>query len=309
MLISYNHLTYVFILLLSNGGEFKLLSLLLDNHSWYVLFKIHWIAIFTYGAYLYYKNIINSPLYRVTGNQRLYFMIAIVTLLLLKATPLDVLGKHYLFSAHLLQLSFTYFIAIPLLILSFPVDFLRQLIWHHRTKLLVSLLSHPWLSLITFNGLLTLYLIPAVYTFVQGHFLLHVLFQFILLTTSIFMWWVIIQPIPEMKELNYLLRAAYIFFASLALIPIGFYFILVEQAHFPVYMQVEGVIFPSLTAVYDQQIAGGILKITQMFSYAFALLFIILEWGRREEAKEGQVDDENIRYVRGVVIHMNKDKK
>lgn len=286
-----------------------MLSFLLENHSWYALFKIHWIALFAIGTYLYSKNIVKSPFYRVTSNQRFYFLTAIVTLLLLKATPIDVLGKHYLFSAHLFQLAFTYFVAIPLLILSFPVDFLRQLIWHHRTKFTVSLLSHPWLSLITFNGLLTLYLIPAVYTFVQGHFLLHALFQLILLTTSIFMWWVIIQPIPEMKELNHLLRAAYIFFASLALIPIGFYFILVQQAHFPIYQQVEGIIFPFLTTIYDQQLAGGILKVTQMFSYAFALLLIILEWGRREEAKEGQIDDENIRYVRGVVIHMNKDKK
>ena len=283
-------------------------SYLLENHSVYSLFKLHWLVLFILFTYIYMKRIVVGHLYNVSSSQRLYFFIAIFLLIALKATPIDVMGRYYLFSMHVLQISFICFIVIPLLILSMPRNFLRQLIWNHRARLIATVLSHPWLSLITFNGLLSVYFIPNVYTFLQTIPVLSILYQLILIISAIFMWTIIIQPIREFQTINYLLRAAYIFFASLILMPIGFYFIIVQDVHLPFYQDVEGLIAPALTIIYDQQLAGGILKLTQMFSYALALLFIMLEWGRREQAREGTVDVENIRYVRGVVIHLDNKK-
>jgi len=285
------------------------LSTLGEKHHFYSLFKIHWLLFLLICVYFYHQRIVNNSYYNITRNQLFYFYTAITLSILIKATPLDMIGNHYLFSAHILQLSIIYFIVIPLFILSFPRSFYRQILWNHRLRFAVTILSHPWLSLITFNGLLTLYLIPVVYTFLQTHLILHIICQLILFITAVFMWVVIIEPVPEMKVLGHLMRAAYIFFASLALMPIGFFFVIVQKVHFPIYFAVEGTIFPVLTVIYDQQLAGGILKITQMFSYCFALLFIVLQWGKREEAKEGTIDEENIRYVRGVVIHLDNNKR
>lgn len=284
-------------------------SILMEEHTLYSLFKLHWLILFLVIIFIYFKKIVFNQQYTITASQIIYFFIAMILLIGLKASPIDVIGKYYLFSAHVLQLSFIFFIAIPLLILSLPRDFLRQLVWNYRTRLFVTILSHPWLSLFTFNGLLSLYLLPPVFNFLQQYVILHLLAQFILFINAIFMWFVIIQPVPELNTNHPLLRAAYIFLASVLLMPIGFYFVLVQKGHFPVYIEVEQVLTPLLTVIYDQQLAGGILKITQMFSYAFALLFITLEWGRRELAKEGTVDDKNIRYVRGVVIHLVQRKK
>lgn len=255
------------------------------------------------------SKVIRSPLYDVSGNQQFYFFAAMATLFFLKATPLDVVGTYYLFSVHTLQMAFTYFIAIPLLILSLPVNLLRQYIWHHQTRLIVNILSHPWISLITFNGLLSIYFIPTVFKFIHTNVWIAIIVQIILFISAIFMWFVIIHPLPEIKGLSFLMRAFYIFLASLILIPIGFFYVVVQTAHFPMYMEVEGILLPGFTAVYDQQAAGGILKITQIVSYAYALLVIAFKWGREEEAREGQVDEENIRYVRGVVIHLDKNDR
>jgi len=286
-----------------------LFDYLLANHSLYSLFKVHWIIIFLAITYLYITKVIRSPNYDVTGKQQFYFFVAMATLFFIKATPVDVVGTYYLFSAHTLQMSFTYFIAIPLLLLSVPINLLRKYIWHHQTRLVVNILSHPWISLITFNGLLSIYFIPNVFKFVHGHLWIAIIVQIILFISAIFMWFVIINPLPEIKGLSYLLRAFYIFLASLILIPIGFFYVVVQVAHFPMYMEVEGVLLSGFTAVYDQQAAGGILKITQIVSYAFALLVIAFKWGREEQAREGQVDEENIRYVRGVVIHLDKNDR
>jgi len=254
-------------------------------------------------------KVIRSPLYQVSGNQIFYFFTAMIFLFFIKATPFDVIGTYYLFSVHTLQMSLTYFIFIPLLILSLPTNLLRQYVWHHQTKFIVTLLSHPWMSLITFNGFLSIYFIPSVFTFVQSNLLLSVVVHVILFISAVFMWFVIINPIPEIKGLSYMLRAFYIFLASVILLPIGFFYVVVQIAHFPMYEAVAGALIPGFTAVYDQQAAGGLLKILQLGSYSYALLIIAFKWGRLEQSREGQVDEENIRYVRGVVIHLDKDDK
>lgn len=275
----------------------------------YTLFKVHWIIIILAVVYFYIKTIIQSPLYSVTSKQKFYFFTAIILLLVVKATPFDVISTHYLFSAHIMQLSVVFFISIPLLILSLPVNFLRQYIWNHRTRFALNILAHPWLTLITFNGLLTIYLIPAVFNIIHTNIFLSFITQAILFVSAIFMWWVIIHPVPEIKGLDYLLRALYIFLASLALFPIGFYYVIIQSAHFPVYIPVERELIHSLSSIYDQQLAGGILKVMQLASYSFVLLILLFKWGKQEEAKEGSVDEEHIRYARGVVIHLDKEKK
>lgn len=281
--------------------------MLISNHHWYALFKLHWLILSLFGLYLYQKYIVISPIYAVTKSQKIYFYIGISLFFLLKATPIDVIGTDYLFSMHTLQISFIYFIVVPLILLSLPVNFLRQALWNHQTRFVVKILSHPWLSLITFNGLISIYYIPTIFNVVHGNFFLSMLAQLILAVNAFFMWWVIINPVPEIKGLSYLLRALYIFLASTILMPTGFFYIVVLKAHFPIYMANSGDIIPVLTAIYDQQLAGGILKFTQITSYAIALLIIFFRWGKQEQAMEGKVDEKHIRYTRGVVIHLKKE--
>lgn len=281
----------------------------MSDHHWYELFQLHWVIISLVAVFLYRKYIVTSSLYAVSRNQVTYFYMAVTLFALLKATPLDLIGTHYLFSAHTLQLSLIYFVVVPLLLLSLPVNFLRQYIWHHQTRFALNLLAHPWLTLVAFNGLIAIYYIPTVFNLVHGSALLSFLMQAVLFVNAFFMWWVIIHPIPEMKGLTYLLRALYIFLASTILMPTGFFYIVIQKAHFPAYLATEGELLPILNAIYDQQLAGGILKFIQIGTYAIALLLIFYRWGKQEEAMEGKVNEENIRYARGVVIHLNKDDK
>lgn len=236
-------------------------------------------------------------------------MSAIVFLYIVKGSPIATMAKHYLFSAHVLQLSVIFFIVIPLFILSLPTSFLRRYFWHHRTRFLIGILGRPWLNAILFNGLLTVYFIPSVFNVIQENIFLMLISQTVLIILACLMWWVIISPIPEVSNIPYLTRIAYIFFASLILMPIGVFFLIIQKAHYPIYEAVAGDLIPILTAIYDQQLAGGILKVVQLTSYIIALLHIVLTWGREEEEREGEVDDENIRVVQGVVIHLRNDKK
>src|SRR5699024_4100006 len=87
----------------------NMLEMLLSNHGWYDLFKIHWLIISAIVALLYIKYIIRSPLYSVTKAQQTYFFIAVGFFLLLKVTQIDIIGAYYLFSVHTLHLSLLLF--------------------------------------------------------------------------------------------------------------------------------------------------------------------------------------------------------
>ncbi|HLR64732.1 MAG TPA: cytochrome c oxidase assembly protein [Pseudogracilibacillus sp.] len=285
------------------------MQFLLEHHSWYALFQLHWLVILGLAVYFYYKKIQHSPIYKVTGKHLFSFYTAIFSLLLIKVTPLTVLAQHYLFSAQVFADSIIFFVIVPLFILGFPVSFYRRYVWDHRVKFALRILSHPWLTLIVFNGVLTVYYVPTIFNIAHSNYISSALVQILLTFTAFFMWWVILQPIPELKNFEFLLRAAYIFFASVALMPIGFFFLIKLEAHFPIYIENAHAIIPALTPIYDQQLAGGVLKITQMFSYAVALLFIMFSWAKSEQEFEGQADDKHIRYVRGIVVHLPKDDK
>src|SRR5699024_8700008 len=128
--------------------------------------------------------------------------------------------------------------------------------------------------------------------------------QSVMMFLAILMWWEIITPLPEEKKLTYLARIGYIFLLAMLLMPIGFFLLLVQDAVYPAYEAMAGEILPLLNAVYDQQLGGGILKAIQLGSYMFALFYILRKWGMEEDAREGEIDDENIRVARGVVIYL-----
>jgi len=89
--------------------------------------------------------------------------------------------------------------------------------------------------------------------------------------------------------------------------PIGiFLLIVISQVHYPAYEATASQFIPSMTAVYDQQLGGGLLKAIQLLSYGIALFYLVKNWGRKEDENEGNVDDEHIRIVQGVVIHLPK---
>src|SRR5699024_12047367 len=163
------------------------------------------------------------------------------------------------------------FLVVPFLLLSLPKNFLRQSLWHHQAKFILKILAHPWISLITFNGLISIYYIPTVFNVVHNNILLSGLAQLILFINAFFMWWVIINPIPELKGLIYLMRALYIFLASTILIPTVFFYIFIQQAHFPMYLATEGEIIRELTLDYDQQLLGGLLNFIRIIKYAQTL--------------------------------------
>src|SRR5699024_9017975 len=119
-----------------------------------------------------------------------------------------------------------------------------------------------------------------------------------------------INPLPEMSRLNHILRSAYIFFASALLIPISFYYIVIQKSLYLVYQSAMFEFIRCFTPIHDQLLAISSLNIFKITSYIVALLFILIIWRQKEEEDDDSENKKNIRYARGVVVHLpNKDDR
>ncbi|VEF47374.1 cytochrome c oxidase assembly factor ctaG [Bacillus freudenreichii] len=278
-----------------------------SNYAWYEMWSPITFLMIALASFIYAKNIIHDSNYKVTGKQMAYFYVAATSLYIVKGSPLKIAADHFSFSAHVLELMTVLFIVLPLFILSLPSQWARQYFWNHRLKFTLKLLGHPWMAALLFNGALTAYFVPEIFNIIQQSAALSFISQIFLLITGFLMWWTIIMPLPEISKFSYFTRVAYIFLNAVLLMPIGIFLLIgISTAHYPIYAEVAGQLLPSITAVYDQQLGGGILKAVQLTSYGIALFYLIVNWSKKEDELEGKIDDENIRIVRGVVIHLPK---
>ncbi|GGK02101.1 hypothetical protein GCM10007063_25450 [Lentibacillus kapialis] len=279
------------------------------DYAWYELVSPITLVTAVLLCYWYGRTIIKSPHYNVTSKHKTYFFTAIILFYLVEGSPFALAADDYLVSALVFQLSTMAFVVVPLFILSLPKRYLKVFFWHHkRSHIAKFLFAHPWPLAVLFNGLVTVFLIPSVFNAVTGNTLLQFLYEVLLVTFAFLTWWIIIQPLKEISDHSYFMRVAYVFFTALFLMPIGIFLLVIQDPLYPAYTAVSGQLLPALTAVYDQQLAGGVLKFLQLSSYSVALFYLLKMWGLQEEENEGNVD-EDTRVVQGVVIKLNEHNK
>nr|WP_238941789.1 cytochrome c oxidase assembly protein [Bacillus sp. REN10] len=220
--------------------------------------------------------------YKVTNRQRFFFFTAVVLFYLFKGSPIAVVSADQLFSAHVLQLMVMLFIVPPLSIMSLPVDFLRSYFWSYQKRRVMKWLTHPFSSALLFNISLSAYFAPPIFNGMIDHSFLVVVCQGALLVFAFIMWWTIITPLPEMTKLSESVRVLYIFLASLLLLPIGIFLLASGHPHYTLYQEGQQIL-PSLSALGDQQLGGGLLKGIQLTTYGIALFVIMSKWAKKEE--------------------------
>ncbi|ALX48869.1 cytochrome c oxidase assembly protein [Lentibacillus amyloliquefaciens] len=279
---------------------------LLSNYAWYELLGPVTLLAAALLCYWYVRTMIKSPHYHTTTTQKVYFFTAVTLFYLAEGSPFAVIAEEYLVSALIFQLSIMAFVVVPLFILSLPNGYLDIFFWRHkRLKIAGFLFKHPWPLAVIFNGLITVYLIPLFFNVINGNMLLQFLYEVLVVLFAFLTWWVIIQPSDEIADHSYFMRVAYVFFTTLFLMPIGIFLLVIQDPVYTTYTGVAGELIPALTAVYDQQAAGGLLKFVQITCYSIALFHLLKKWGLQEEENEGKVDDDT-RVVQGVVIKLNE---
>jgi cytochrome c oxidase assembly factor CtaG len=217
--------------------------------------------------------------------QALAFAGGVLALLAALASPLDGLGDHYLFSAHMLQHVLLGDIAPLLLLLS-----LSRVIMRPLTRRLMSVeralgpLAHPLTGLFLWLGLMYLWHVPALYDAALEHPLVHLVEHAAFFTAGVAVWWPLIQPVPMRRRMTGLWPLAYIGTAKFGLAALGLYLTWSSNVLYPFYEGVPRVW--GLTAIQDQNVGGAIMMLEQSITFVIVLAGVFVGMLSRSEAEQ-----------------------
>jgi putative membrane protein len=210
---------------------------------------------------------------------------AMVALLAALVSPIDGLGEHYLFSAHMVQHVLLGDIAPLLLLLA-----LSRVIMRPATRRLTGVeralgpFASPAAAIALWLGLMYLWHVPALYDAAVEHAPVHLLEHVSFFAAGIALWWPLIQPVPMRRRLTGLQPLAYIGAAKAGLAALGLYLAWSTNVLYPYYEQTPRIW--GLSPIEDQNIGGVIMMVEQ--SLTLVIVMVVLFVGMLARSEEEQ---------------------
>jgi putative membrane protein len=246
---------------------------------------------------------------KVSKKQQFYFVAGIVLMYFMKGGPVDLLG-HIIFSAHMTEMAVLFLVVPPLLILGLPIWLLETIVSKQFMQIMLKILGKPLIALFVFNGLFSLYHLPAIFDVVKTDATLHSIYMLVLFFTSLMMWWPVLNPLPEYQTLSDIKKIGYIFANGMLLTPACALIIFSGQPLYATYtdpqmwakamelcvpsgtlssLNITGPDFLNwMPVLEDQQTGGIIMKIIQEIVYGTVIGYVFFRWARREREKDKQ---------------------
>ncbi|MGI8314010.1 cytochrome c oxidase assembly factor CtaG [Halobacillus mangrovi] len=242
---------------------------------------------------------------RPTALQQTMFYLGMLLLYIIKGSPIDLIG-HIMFTAHMTQMALYYLLFPILVIKGIPNWIFRKLFNMKGLRPVFRLGTKPLLSLILFNGLFSLYHMPAIFDFTKSNEWAHAITTTVILIFAFFMWLSVFPPLQEMDRLSPILKIGFIFANGVLITPACGLIIFAGSPIYETYSQsgawlqamslcvpadvLNGIAqnltgpntFTPMPLVEDQQLGGIIMKIAQEIIFGSVIAYIFFSWFNRE---------------------------
>ncbi|OYD59808.1 hypothetical protein CGZ90_03495 [Fictibacillus aquaticus] len=254
----------------------------LSHYSFFELYHPEVFLLVLIAGVFYFKKFGKST----TMLQKICILAALLLIYAIKGSPISIIGHHYLFSVHMVQMAILYLMIPPLVIIGIPAAFWKKYLFgetiYHKV---FAALTKPLIALILFNTLFSFYHLPMIFDAVTGSMTLHYIYHTILFLTAFTMWWPVLTPVDSDDQLSDLKRVGYIFGNGVLMTPAC---ALIMFADSQLYAAYEGVpqLFGYMTPLEDQHVGGVMMKIIQEVVYAFVLGLIFYRWVKKERQKD-----------------------
>jgi len=160
----------------------------------------------------------------------------VLLMLLTLIGPLDFLGDHYLFSAHMLEHLLLYLTVPPLLLLGLPPAPVESLLSIEIAAKAERFLRRPTIACLVAVGTMWLWHLPVLYNAALNHDGLHAVEHLSLLLTGTIFFWPILTPLPS-HRLSPIVGTVYIFAAMSANMLLGILLTYSPLGYYPTYMR------------------------------------------------------------------------
>ncbi|HEY9712169.1 MAG TPA: cytochrome c oxidase assembly protein, partial [Chroococcales cyanobacterium] len=231
-----------------------------------------------------------AVLYLLTNKKRsglktFNFMAGVLLILFSLVSPLETLGHHYLFSAHMVQHMLLGSVAPPLLVAGLTEDSVRTCLNHAWCVSLDRLFSLPAFALAVRIAVLVIWHLPAPFQSAMSNPSIHVTEQLSFLLSGLLLWWPVFKPVPEGK-LPPLYAIAYIALAGFACSIMGSLFTICDTTLYSMYSRPHDPLGAldlirsqwGLSQLEDQQLGGAIMWEPGCFIFLWAAMAVFLDW-------------------------------
>ncbi|AQQ53823.1 cytochrome c oxidase assembly factor CtaG [Planococcus lenghuensis] len=244
------------------------------------------------------------------------FVSGMVLLYVLKGSPIDLLS-HILFSVHMTQMAFFLFLVPPLLIVGIPAWVWQSFIGLPVVRSIFAVMTRPAIALVLFGILFSFYHLPVIFDIIKQDEVYHGLYTLVLFLSAFFMWWPIMNTLPDTHKVHGLIRVGYIVGSGAMLTPACALIIFSNSAFYATYSDPEAwlqamalcvpvstlaglnltgpELFTSMSPLEDQQVGGIAMKVLQELILTYFLGMVFYQWFRREQDNADEITAQALR--------------
>lgn len=235
-----------------------------------------------------------------------YFGLGWVTLALSVISPLDTLGRYYLFVAHCTQLFIIITASTPLMMMGLPDTLARRLL---PTRSLREVGRDPLFAMVAvalFNILVLVWHAGPLYEAAVQNTPLHDLQLLTFVVAGFLTWWPLLTPADERVRMSSPIQILYLAAESIPLDVFGIFTIFAGGILYHNYAVAPRVF--GLSAVADQQLGGGVLAVPGNILDLILMSVVFFGWIRQIEAAQIArerllYDDEDVEDTNGETDH------
>jgi len=221
------------------------------------------------------------------------YILGVVIFVLALVSPLDYLGRTYLFSAHMIQHILLLLIAPLLLLLGIPKAVAERALKIEPIGSIMRVLGHPVIAWFFGVGSMWVWHMPSLHEIVLANDDLYIAQQLSFVLMGMIFWWPVFSPV-ESKRLSLLMSTLYLALALLGCTILGMLITFAGTGLYTAYLNpVDSIgILPllrgelCLTPGVDQQIGGLTMWVPGCLIYLIASMVTIVRWyGTPEESE------------------------
>lgn len=246
-----------------------------------------------------------------------YFILGIISFYIIKGSPIDLLG-HIMFTMHMTQMA--------LLLLLVPIFFIKGIPWwlwkvvveKPVVRTIFKVFTRPLVSILLFTGLFSVYHLPSVFDTVKLNEVYHLFYTGMLFTSSIFMYWPLLNNVEGQHEMKNMNKLAYIVSNAVLITPACALIIFASSPMYGTYSDgamwlkamelcvpastLSGIamsgltlsgpeLFSNMNLLSDQQVGGVLMKVIQEIIFGVLLFRIFRSWWNSERLNQTEITE------------------
>jgi putative membrane protein len=218
--------------------------------------------------------------------RQLSFVTGVITVAVVQLPPFDTLADQVLI-AHMIQHIIIGDLASLLIVFGLTGPVIQPLL-HIRATRPLRKLAHPVVALVLWALDLYVWHLPLLYQLAIRHDLVHALEHACFLWFGTLLWLALIGPLPKPAWFNSWGKLAYVVGVRLIGGVLGNVFIWAQTVFYPVYKSSDAA--RGLNPLSDQNIAGAVMMVEQMFLTIFLLGWLFYRFAVQDEERQALMD-------------------